>query len=201
MKLLVADDDPVSLRVLDGTLASWGYEVETATDGEAAWRALRAVDPPPLSILNWMMPKMDGTEVCRHVRDSQTVRPSYPILLTSRSRKKDLVNGLQSGADDYLTKPFDPDELRARLQVGERVLGLQSELAARVDDLERALSEVRRLKGLLPICSYCKKIRDAHRWREIESYVAEYSDAQLSHTICPDCYERHVGPLLSNGPG
>ena len=187
--------------MLGGTLAGWGYEVETATDSEAAWRALTAADQPPLAILNWMMPKMDGGQVCRRVRVSQTVRPSYLILLTSKSRKKDIVIGLQSGADDYLTKPFDPDELQARLQVGERVLGLQSELAARVNDLERALSEVKRLEGLLPICSYCKTIRDAHRWREVESYVAEYSDAQLSHTICPDCYERHVRPLLGNRPG
>ena len=130
--------------------------METATDGEAAWRALTAADQPPLAILNWMMPKMDGGQVCRRVRVSQTIRPSYLILLTSKSRKKDIVVGLQSGADDYLTKPFDPDELQARLQVGERVLGLQSELAARVNDLERALSEVKRLEGLLPICSYCK---------------------------------------------
>ena len=131
MKILVAEDDPVSRRLLEVTLSKWGYEVVTCVDGQAAWDALKAPDAPQLVILDWMMPRLDGLQVCRHVRNPAE-RPAEPyvyiILLTAKSQKTDMVTGLEAGADDYLTKPFDAQELRMRLRAGRRILDLLDEL-------------------------------------------------------------------------
>ena len=195
--MLIADDDAVLRRAVRRVLADRGYDIETVRDGEEAWRALQRDDTAPLAVLNWVMPGMDGVEVCRRVRAMPTSRPTYIILLTAKSGKEDIVSGQRAGADDYVTKPFDVDELRARVQVGERVVGLQTELAERVSELEDALTQVRRLQWMLPICSYCKKIRDDRDyWQEVESYIAQHSEARFSHSVCPDCYIRFVRPLL-----
>jgi two-component system, cell cycle response regulator len=128
-RILVADDDPVSRRVLEGLLKKWGYDVLIANDGLEALRLLQSRDAPRLAVLDWMMPGMEGVQVCQRVRDS--TRPyMYLLLLTARSQRDDLVRGLESGADDYLTKPFDAEELRARLHVGKRILELQDNLIA-----------------------------------------------------------------------
>jgi two-component system cell cycle response regulator len=131
VKILVAEDDPVSRRLLEVTLSKWGYEVVTCVDGQAAWDALKAPDAPQLVILDWMMPRLDGLQVCRNVRNPAE-RPAEPyvyiILLTAKSQKTDMVTGLEAGADDYLTKPFDAQELRMRLRAGRRILDLLDEL-------------------------------------------------------------------------
>jgi two-component system, cell cycle response regulator len=130
MKILVAEDDPVYCRILETTLAGWGYEVTLVGDGGAALEALKSDDAPKLAILVWMMPKVDGVVVCLELR--RCCRPSYTylLLLTARTFKGDLVAGLQAGADDYLIKPFDPPELQARLYAGRRILELQDQLVA-----------------------------------------------------------------------
>lgn len=195
--MLIAEDDPVSRRLLEATLAKWGYEVVMARDGAEAWRALQNEDAPPLAILDWMMPEMDGTEVCRKVRERAAASPAYLILLTAKGQREDVVSGLEAGANDYVTKPFDRAELRARLEVGVRVIALQRRLADRVQALEEALARVRQLQGLLPICSYCKKVRnDQNYWQQVETYVSEHSGARFSHSICPNCYEAIVRPEL-----
>src|SRR6267143_149516 len=118
--------------------------------------------------------------------------------LVSRDSRDDIVSGLQAGANDYVTKPFDFDELRARMQVGERVVQLQRSLAERVQELEAALTKVKMLQGLLPICLYCKKIRDDQNyWQQLDKYVADHSEARFSHGICPECYEKVVKPQLA----
>ena len=131
MKILVAEDDPVSRRLLEVTLGKWGYEVVTCADGQAAWDVLKAPDAPQLVILDWMMPRLDGLQVCKNVRNPAE-RPAEPyvyiILLTAKSQKTDMVTGLEAGADDYLTKPFDAQELRMRLRAGRRILDLLDEL-------------------------------------------------------------------------
>ena len=137
-----------------------------------------------------MMPKMDGLELCRRIREDPARAHMYLILLTGRTNQADIVAGLESGADDYIVKPFAPDELRARIQVGIRVLALQEKLAERVSELEAALSRVKRLHGLLPICSYCKRIRgDDQYWRQVDAYIVEHTDAKFTHGICPPCSE------------
>ena len=121
----------------------------------------------------------------------------YIILLTAKGRKEDIVQGLTAGADDYIIKPFDRSELKARINVGERILRLQAELAARVKELELALANVKLLQGLLPICCYCKKIRNDHNyWQQVDTYIADHSEAQFTHGICPECREKIVRPEL-----
>ena len=169
-----------------------GYEVESVADGNSAWEILRRKDPPRLAILDWMMPGRNGVDVCRDLRDAKTPYYIYVMLLTARTETKDIVTGLHSGADDYLTKPFDPHELRCRLQNGERILRLESELAGKVDELEEALAHVKQLQGLLPICMYCKNIRDkTDTWHRVETYIERHSDAMFTHSLCEDCRRQH----------
>jgi sigma-B regulation protein RsbU (phosphoserine phosphatase) len=197
MRVLIAEDDMVSCRVLEATLIKWGHEVVVAGDGDAALAVLEGANAPPLAILDWMMPGVDGIELCRRVRGIPTATPPYLILLTAKSGKENVVTGLDAGANDYLTKPFDRAELRARVQVGVRVLELQGTLAARARELEAALSQVKHLQGLLPICSYCKKIRDEQNyWHRVESYISEHAEVEFSHGICPACYAEVVQPQL-----
>lgn len=189
MHVLVAEDDRVTAEILSRTLRRWEFDVTVVANGAEAWEHLRAATGPTLAILDWMMPEMDGPEVCRRVRAELPLAHMYLMLLTARESRGDLVTGLNAGADDYVTKPFDAEELRARVQVGVRILTLQQTLAERVADLQAALSSVKQLRGLLPICSYCKRIRgDDQYWQQLEGYVSEHSDAQFSHGICPTCY-------------
>ena len=125
MRILIADDDPVSRRVLDAALVQWGHAVTICTDGTQAWAELRREDTPRLAVLNWMLPGVSGDELCRRVRARHRSRRIHLILLTARDSKEDIVAGLQAGADDYITKPFDREELHARIQAGLRVVDLQ----------------------------------------------------------------------------
>lgn len=191
MKILIAEDDPVSRRLLQAALIKWGYEVTVTANGKEAWQALQSPDAPSLLILDWLMPEMDGVEICREARKLEALKSAYIILLTSRGSKDDIVKGLEAGADDYVTKPFDHGELRARVQVGSRVVQLQTALADRVAELEEAIASVKTLQGLLPICCYCKKIRDdGNYWHRVESYIAGHANVRFSHGICPDCSEK-----------
>lgn len=193
---MIAEDDPVSCRILARTLASWGHDVSVATDGRMAWDILRSVDSPPLAILDIMMPQMDGCDVCRKVRELSSAIPPYLILLTAMSTKDDVVRGIKAGANDYLTKPFHREELKVRVEVGVQMIEVQRILAERVNDLEDALSQVRQLQGLLPICSYCKKVRDDQNyWQRVDTYIADRIDVKFSHGICPECLERVTSEL------
>ncbi|MBI5017507.1 MAG: response regulator [Deltaproteobacteria bacterium] len=197
MRILIAEDDPTSRRVLEAVLARWGHEVVSTADGDEAWARLQEPEAPKLAILDWMMPGKDGVELCRLVRARGDDEPTYVILLTALGTKSDVVQGLDAGADDYLTKPFDKDELRARIRVGERVLELQSALALRVRELEDALGQVKTLRGILPICMYCHKIRtDAQSWERVDQYVSAHTGAEFSHGICEECLAEHYPELL-----
>lgn len=202
MRLVVAEDDPVARHLLDHILRQWGYDPVVTADGLAAWEALQQSEGPCLAILDWMMPRMDGVEVCCRVRASPITELTYILLVTARGEKEDIVTGLEAGANDYVTKPFNRDELRARVGVGVRVLGLQKALADRVRELESALAEVRQLQGILPICCYCKKVRtDAQYWQQVEEYIAEHAAVGFSHGICPECWENIVNPQLEETLG
>jgi diguanylate cyclase (GGDEF)-like protein len=130
VQVLIAEDEPATRRLLEATLQRWGYTVCVTCDGTAAWQALEAPEGPRLAIIDGQMPGMDGVEVCRRVRSLPADRYIYCILLTSRSGKEEVARGLESGADDYLRKPFEPVELRARLRVGSRTIALHAELIA-----------------------------------------------------------------------
>jgi two-component system cell cycle response regulator len=142
VKILVADDSIVSRHILDGTLRKWGYDVVMASDGDEAWQILQGKDAPRLVILDWMMPRMTGLEVCRLVRDRGPEPYTYLLLLTSKSHRDDLIEGMEAGADDYVTKPFDQHELKVRLRAGTRLVELQTELLTARDALrERATKD------------------------------------------------------------
>ena len=135
-KILIAEDDPVSRRVLEAFLVKWGYQVTTACNGEEALRVLESDEAPRLAVLDWMMPEMEGVQVCAKIRSTANVRPYiYIILLTARTQREDLLAGMEAGIDDYLTKPFDAQELRARLHVGQRIVNLQDQLIGAREEL------------------------------------------------------------------
>jgi len=128
MQVLVAEDDPVSRRLLEAHLGRWGYRAVAASDGDQAWDLLQQPDAPRLAILDWMMPGLSGPELCRRVRSLGREPYTYLLLLTARAHKEDLIEGMEAGADDYVTKPFDAQELNVRLRAGRRILELQAEL-------------------------------------------------------------------------
>ncbi|MFH1811095.1 MAG: response regulator [Pseudomonadota bacterium] len=192
MKVLVADDDRVARRMLEVLLRRWGYTTVCVSDGEEAWLALQDKEPPRLAILDWMMPGISGPELCQRIRQRQGADYVFTILLTAREHLDDVVAGLDAGADDYMVKPFNDLELKARLQTGVRIMRLKLELADRVRELQDALAHVTRLQGLLPICMHCKRIRDdGQTWHRLEEYIQEHSDAAFSHALCEECLAKH----------
>lgn len=140
MKILVADDDPINRRLLKAFLVKGDYEVILARDGEEAWSILRQVGSPKLAILDWSMPGMDGTQICRELRKQKDKPYVYVLLLTSMSLETEVIAGLDAGADDYLTKPFKREELKARLRTGRRILALQEQLLSANDTLQFQLA-------------------------------------------------------------
>ncbi len=196
--VLVAEDDTISRRTVVSALARGGNQVVEAKDGLEAWDMLQDPNAPRLAILDWMMPGLDGLRLCRDLKRANDGKTRYLILVTSKAERQDVVKGLEAGADDYMIKPFDAEELRARVRVGFRVLDLQEKLAHRVDELEQALFQIKQLQGLLPICSYCKKIRnDGNYWQQVEEYLGQHSKVRFSHGICPACYEKEMVPQLA----
>ena len=182
MRILVAEDEGVSRVVLSTKLKDLGHEVIEAHDVTEAWVRYQE-EHARIIITDWIMPGMDGGDLCELVRGKVDKPYTYIIVLTSLSGKGSYLEAMQAGADDFLTKPVDMDELAARLVVAERVLALQT--------------EVQLMQSLLPICMDCKKIRDSEAswedqssWQDLESYVAEKTDVQFSHGICKDCYEK-----------
>ena len=189
MKILIAEDEPISRLALEATVPQWGFVPVTVANGQEALARLTARnDPPPIAILDWMMPGLDGVDVCRAVRSVMLPVAPYLVILTTRTEQSDIVAGLQAGADDYVRKPFDRIELQARLQVGMRVVKLQMQLLDRVRELEEGHEREKALRRLLPICAYCRRIRDDQDyWQALERYVAESGGVRFSHGVCPDC--------------
>jgi CheY-like chemotaxis protein len=197
LQVLVADDEPVSRTVVGAMLKKAGYIVSFAPDGDQAWEQLAGPTPPAIALLDWEMPGLAGPEVVQRIRARDEQAPTYLILLTSRDSSADIVAGLKAGANDYVTKPANEDELIARVNVGARVVELQTALADRVRSLEEALANVQALQTLLPMCAYCKAIRNDHNyWEKVETYFHQHSGVSFTHSYCPTCYERFVRPEL-----
>lgn len=192
MRLLIADDDLTSRLMLKSILILSGFDVVDVEDGLAAQEIMSQPDAPRLAIIDWMMPGMDGIMLCRNLRKINFKEPPYLIILTARNDNSDVVTGLKSGANDYISKPYDRGELLARIEVGRRMLQLQHELTERVRELESAQAYISTLHGVLPICSHCHKIRtDQSGWEKLERYIAEHSDVQFSHGVCPECMKKY----------
>lgn len=198
MRILIAEDDQTSRMMLSAVLKKYGHETVVTVNGIEAWDVLQKADAPRLAILDWMMPEMDGLAVVRRVRAEIKGPQPYLIMLTTKAEKEDIVAGLDAGADDYLSKPFHPAELRARVQVGKRLVETQDELTAQITKLQQALDHIKALQGILPICMHCKKIRnDAGYWEQVESYISHHSDALFSHSICAECLKKHYPEFSS----
>ena len=197
MIVLIADDLDINRKLLRTLLVADGYEIVEASNGAEAFNILKTATGPMVGLIDWEMPEMEGIEVCRKTRALHAIPPLYLILLTVRDSKQDIVAGLQGGANDYITKPFDKTELLARVSIGKQMVQLQQTLTERVAELKEALLSVKQLGGLLPICSYCKKIRDDQNyWQQVEAYVGKHSEAKFSHSICPQCYEEIIKPQM-----
>jgi diguanylate cyclase (GGDEF)-like protein len=201
MKILIADDDAISRRVLHSFLTKWGYDVVAANDGVEAMKAFAAPDAPRLAILDWMMPGLDGLQVCHQVRELSDGQYFYIILLTARDRSEEIVEGLYAGADDYISKPFNAEELKVRLRAGQRIIDLQKELldaqekllfqathdpltrlwnrAAIFDMLQRETSRASRQGGYLGVIladlDHFKTINDTYGHPVGDSVLAEAS--------------------------
>ena len=158
MRILLAEDDDVSRHILKQTLLRWGYDVVCAVDGEEAWGLLQQPDAPRIAILDWIMPRMDGIEVCRNVREHLKERYVYVLLLTAKDHKDDIISGMGAGADDYISKPFDPQELRMRLSAGRRIIDLQTQLLAAQESL-RYLATHDSLTGLVNRAEILERLR------------------------------------------
>ena len=203
-RILVADDDERPRQLLAHYLKSWGFTVTECRDGLEAARQLEAGNAPSLAIIDWMMPGLEGIEICRRIRRLAGPRPyTYIILVTGNS---DAAAGLEAGADDFVNKPYNVDELRARLAVGQRVVGLERRLAEHIALLRDALDQVASLpeaSAVLCICPVCKQTRDAdHQWQPIEVYLEEHGNSRPKTELCPDCQAK-TGQIVqdANPPG
>ncbi len=187
-RVLIAEDDDSSRNILKAVLFEMGLDVISTVDGLEALEKFYDPNPPEIAILDWLMPSMDGVEACRQIRRLEMANSTYIILLTCKDTKHDVITGLKAGANDYITKPYDKGELKARVGVGLRVVKLQRDLANRIKELKGALDHISTLQGIIPICMHCHKIRDdKDAWKKLEQYISEHTNAQFSHGLCPTC--------------
>lgn len=184
MRILIAEDESVSREVLNDALTGWGYEVVVTCDGAQAWTELQKENAPPLAILDWMMPHADGVELCRRARATTSGPLPYLILATAKDGIANIVAGLNAGASDYVVKPFDLDELHARIQMGERMTHLHAELLRRTEDLKDVLAEIRLLQAAVPAGAHHKERLDRESyWRDIEAFIAGLEETRTSEQM------------------
>ena len=190
MKILVVDDNTANIDVLVTLLEMEGHEMGMATSGEMAIRVAEHTRPD-LILLDVMMPDLDGYATCRLLKASVSTAEIPIIFVTAKKEIDDIVQGFQCGGVDYITKPFRKEEVVARVQTHLRLRRLDREKELLIQSLRQAWEEVQVLKGVLPICSYCKKIRnDQGYWDRIETYIREHSGREVSHGVCPECRDR-----------
>ena len=192
-RVLVADDDERPRQLLAYYLKSWDFHVTVCRDGLEAVQILEGERAPALALIDWKMPGLEGVEICRRIRGRRGPhRYTYIILVTGES---DAAAGLEAGADDFVTKPYNVDELRARLTVGQRVVGLERRLAEHIEKLREALDQVAQLPNAgaaVCLCPECKRVRNGggEAWQPVETYIQDHTGANPVHEICPDCRAR-----------
>lgn len=195
MKILVADDSAISRMMVRKALAELGHDLVEASDGQEALELMLSPGGPSIAVLDWLMPGLDGPEVCAALRAHTFKVEPYLLLLTSKATKEDLLEGLAKGADEFLIKPFMEAELRARIQVARRIVSLGKALVDRVQELEDARSHLRTLQDFIPICMYCHKIRQPNQdWQRLEEYLHQHADLTFSHGLCPECKDQFLHP-------
>ena len=189
-KILIVDDEPINVMIANKILQKNGYDTIIAKNGQEAldMTSSNSVD---LILLDIMMPAMSGFEVCSKLQQDDKLKDIPVIFLTAVTDKESIVKGFDAGGKDYLTKPFNTPELLARVKAHTELKLSRDKQQHLIEELQKAISEVKTLSGLLPICSHCKKIRDdAGYWQGVEHYIAARSDTQFSHGICPDCMRK-----------
>ena len=185
MKILIAEDDPVALRILQLALERMGHEVIATSDGTEAWDTFNR-DPVRVIVSDWMMPGIDGMEFCRRVRARDKTLYTYFILLTALdTTTENYAIATEAGIDDFLHKPLSRSAIQMRLHVADRIL--------------RFTREVHQLKELIPICCYCHQINhDEDYWQRFEVYIQEHTGSRFSHGVCPECYQKEMAKLPLN---
>jgi DNA-binding response OmpR family regulator len=192
VKILIAEDEFTTRMMVQVCLENWGYRVESVTNGNDAWAALQKPEAPHIAILDWEMPELDGVEVCRRIKEMNAINPPYILLLTSRDSKTDIVKGFDAGADDYMTKPFNDNELRARVRVAERLVRTQSSLSESVAELKAALNQVEMLENGVELCCECQKIFSPYdgEWHGLGDILQTGADPRFIANTCPGCVKK-----------
>lgn len=182
-KVHIVEDDPTTRRLLENLTSLLGYEIASYDNGDEAWEAF-AVEDPKIVISDWKIPGKDGLELCRRLRQMHSDSYTYFVLISAQKRSRaNLEFAIEAGVDDFLKKPIGSEEIWSRLRVAERILGFNR--------------QVKTLESLIPICAYCKKVRnDGDLWEQIEQYVNQRTGADFTHSICPPCLDKHVRPQL-----
>jgi PleD family two-component response regulator len=200
--ILAIDDNSQNLQLVAGLLSdNLACDLCFATSGVEALDAMATLTPD-LILLDVNMPGMNGYEVCEKIRASEILREIPVIFLTAQRDSDFIVRGFEAGGSDYVVKPFNGRELLARVQVQLELKFKRDELKHRNEELEEAISRIKRLEGIIPICMYCKKIRDdSSSWQQIERYITEHSEAFFSHGICPDCFDKKMAEVKSSKDG
>ncbi len=193
--ILVVDDVAKNLEVIGNILSLEDYQISVAGDGQKAWTIIQRISPD-LILLDIMMPTLDGYTLCRRIKALEDKKDIPIIFVTAKSSSDDLVKGFEVGAVDYVTKPFNAAELLARVRTHIALYRTKKRNLFLIEELRQALCQVKKLTGLLPICSGCKKIRDDDGyWNKVEAYISAHSDVRFSHGICPDCVRKHYPDL------
>jgi len=189
VKILIAEDELTTRMLVQVSLENWGYRVESVVNGQQAWLALKRKDAPSIAILDWEMPELNGPEVCRKVKEMGKENSPYIILLTGRDSSNDIVKGFDAGADDYMTKPFNNNELQARVRVAERMVRTQTSLAESVAELKEVLNHLEMIREGVAVCQSCRKIynSDDGSWYTIEESASNYADPRFFQAVCPNC--------------
>ena len=188
MKILIAEDEYTTRLMVQVCLENWGYSIESVEDGKTAWDIINQKNPPQIAVLDWEMPGISGIDLCRKIKSLDRSSPIHVILLTARDSKNDISQGFEAGADDYITKPFNDDELGARIRVAERIVTIQSSLNSSLEELREALDMVQSFEEPVAVCRKCKKIGAFDgSWRTPEKLLEYPVDPRFIQLDCPSC--------------